>query len=462
MNGVFVVGAGPAGMFAARQLALAGFEVFLLNRDIKPGGLAEYGIYPMKDKMKSGLRKQFAKVLELPNVHYFGHVQVGDAYNLSLAELEAMRPAAILYTCGAQGTKKLGLPGEDLKGVYAAKDFVYHYNQLPPFASMDFSTGKRIAVIGMGNVAIDIARWLLLDAPGRRTEEVVIVARRGPAEIKFDRKEIEYVDRHIVREQLVAELERVRERCARVGQDASPETVFEQHFRRLKDAAFASVPPRLSFRFLSSPAAVLRGDGDRIRGLEIAENELVLRPDGSTAAKDTGERTTLAIDTLIFAIGDKHDARIGLPMGKDGYATRPVPEATKEVSYEVWDPSAGHAVEGRFVAGWARLASTGLVGIARHDGEVGASKAIEFLKGLPDRGTMSANEIQARLEARGLRVVTKPDLALLARAERRALESGPASPSGFAENEAMFQAIDRERELLQTSASEGSQLVPTT
>ncbi len=461
MNGVFVVGAGPAGMFAARQIALAGFEVFLFNRDIKPGGLAEYGIYPMKDKMKSGLRKQFAKVLELPNVHYFGHVQVGDVYDLSLAELEAMRPAAILYTCGAQGTKKLGLPGEDLMGVYAAKDFVYHYNQLPPYASMDFSTGKRIAVIGMGNVAIDIARWLLLDDPARQTEDVIIVARRGPSEIKFDKKEIEYVDRHISRAQLIAELDRVRERCARVGQDASPDTVFEQHFRRLKDPAFTSVPPRLSFRFLSSPLAVLPGNDGRIGGLQVAENELVLRPDGSTAAKDTGVRTTIAIDTLIFAIGDKHDARIGLPMGKDGYATKPNPESTKEPSYQVWDPTVERAVEGRFVAGWARLASTGLVGIARHDGEVGANKAIEFLKSLPDRCTMGADEVQARLEARGLRVVTKPDLELLTRAEQRAREPVPASPYGFADNESMFQAIDRERELLQTSASEGSQLVPT-
>src|ERR1041385_8642009 len=73
---VFVIGAGPAGMFAAQKIAQGGYEVIILNRDIKPGGLAEYGIYPTKDKMKIGLRKQFAKVLSLPNVHYFGHVPV--------------------------------------------------------------------------------------------------------------------------------------------------------------------------------------------------------------------------------------------------------------------------------------------------------------------------------------------------------------------------------------------------
>lgn len=451
MKGVFVVGAGPAGMFAARQIALAGFEVYLFNRDVRPGGLAEFGIYPLKDKMKTGLRKQFAKVLELPNVHYFGNVQVGSGYDVTIAELEAMRPAAIVFTCGAQGTKKLGLPGEELKGVYAAKDFVYHYNQLPPYSGMDFSTGKRIAVIGMGNVAIDIARWLILDAPERKTEEVIVIGRRGPSEIKFDKKEIEYVDRHVSREQLTAELERVKERCARVGQDASPETVFELHFRRLKDANFTSEPPNLSFRFLSSPIAFLPGAEGRIGAIEVAENELVMRGDGSTAAKATGERTTLAVDTVIFAIGDKHDAKIGLPMGRDGYATRVDPEHPGTPSYEVCDPETQQALPGRFVAGWARLASTGLVGIARHDGELGANKAIEFARNAPDSETMNADEIRARLEAKGIRVVTKNDLTLLARAEGRIFADTPVLVRRFKDNEAILAAIEQERELIQTA-----------
>src|SRR5436309_6245874 len=120
---VFVVGAGPAGMFAAQKIAQGGHEVIILNRDIKPGGLAEYGIYPTKDKMKIGLRKQFAKVLSLPNVHYFGHVPVGGHSVVTVPELQAFSPSAIVFAIGAQGTKKLGLPGETAKGVYAAKDF---------------------------------------------------------------------------------------------------------------------------------------------------------------------------------------------------------------------------------------------------------------------------------------------------------------------------------------------------
>src|SRR5580658_6539912 len=214
MKGVFVVGAGPAGMFAARQIALAGYETFIFNRDIRPGGLAQYGIYPLKNKMKTGLRKQFDQTLALPNVHYFGHVQVGAAYDISLAELESFRPAAIVFASGAQGAKRLGLPGEDALGVYASKDFVYNYNQLESHVTRDFSSYRRIAVIGVGNVAIDVARWLLLDKPEGQTESVVIVARRGPLEVKFDKKEIEHVEPFISRADLVAELERVKDRCA--------------------------------------------------------------------------------------------------------------------------------------------------------------------------------------------------------------------------------------------------------
>ena len=460
MKGIFLVGAGPAGLFAARQIARAGFEAFLFNRDIKPGGLAEYGIYPLKEKMKGGLRKQFAQILEMPNVRYFGHIKVGSAYDVTIEELEGMRCAAIIFACGAQGTRKLGLVGEDAKGVYAAKDFVYHYNQLPPFASMDFSTGRRIAIVGMGNVAIEIARWLLDDSPERRPENVLVIARRGPLEIKFDERELEFVERHLSRKELSRELERVKERCARCRQDVSPEKVFEHHFLLLKDAGFASVLPRLSFRFLSSPTAIVPDSDGRIAKLVVAEDELVLKEDGSTAAIPTRERTEIEVDTLIFAIGDKHDAGLGLPMGPEGYATAPNPDRPGEPSFEVWDPDARRVIPGQYVAGWARHASTGLVGIARHDGEVCAGKVIEFVSHAPECGTLGEQEILARLEAKGLRPVTKADLKLLAYAEAREAQTRQLNSFKFADNDAMLKAIAEERERMRTSRMVEQSLVP--
>lgn len=446
MKNVFVVGAGPAGMFAARQVAMAGHEVFIFNRDVKPGGLAEYGIYPTKDKMKFGLRKQFSQVLGMGNIHYFGNVQIGEKYDLTIDELHSMHPAAIIFACGAQGAGRLGLPGEDAKGVYAAKDFVYHYNQLPPYASQDFSTGKKIGIIGMGNVAIDIARWLLEDDPEHVTESVVIIARRGPLEIKFDQKEIGYIDRHISKQEFIAELDRVKERCAAAGQDVSPEKIFESSFRHLKDADFTSLPPRLSFRFLSSPTAVLPGPDGRIAKLEVVENDLALKSDGSTKAVSTEHRTTLDLDTLIFAIGDRHDENLGLPMGPEGYATEPDTEHPATPHFEVWDPARNSKMPGKYVVGWARRASTGLVGVARHDGELGAAQALEYLQKSLETSALKESEILKQVATKNVRAVTKGDLALLSAVEQRIASERGLSSFKFSDNAAMFESISAERE----------------
>ena len=112
---VAVIGAGPAGLFGARELANLGARVVLFNRDLKPGGLAEYGIYPNKHTMKNGLRKQFKQVLDVPNITYYGNVTIGENADLTLDDLRALGFQAMLVTAGAQGTKWLGLPGEDLR-----------------------------------------------------------------------------------------------------------------------------------------------------------------------------------------------------------------------------------------------------------------------------------------------------------------------------------------------------------
>jgi ferredoxin--NADP+ reductase len=453
MKNVFVVGAGPAGLFAAQKIALAGHQVFLFNRDIKPGGLAEYGIYPLKDKMKFGLRKQFAKVLGHPNVHYFGHVKVGSGYDLTLDDLRAMGPSAIVVSCGAQGYNKLGLPGENSKGVYSAKDFVYHYNQLPPYASMDFSTGKRIAIIGMGNVAADIMRWLLKDSPARKTEEVVVVARRGPYEAKFDEKEIAYVDTYIQREEFLHELERIKASCTACNQDLSPEKLGDATFPFLKKDLPAVDGPKLTFRFLSSPKEIIAGPDGRIQKLVVTENDLALRNDGSTAAKATDKTTVLDVDTMVFAIGDKQDPNFGLPMGPNGYATKPVADPSAGPVYEAWDPATGQPLPGVFVVGWARRASTGLVGIARHDGEEGAAKAITYLEGQPDGQALSVDKVLTALRAKGVSPVTSSDIELLGKAEEQQARERNLTSFKYSDDSAMIQAIQKEQEALSVGVS---------
>jgi ferredoxin/flavodoxin---NADP+ reductase len=191
---VAVIGAGPAGIYGARKLTEAGHRVLLINRDIKPGGLAEYGIFMDKEKMKTGLRKQFQRILTHPQVSYLGHVTVGEGKDLSLKELQDIGFSAIVVAAGAQGTKKLGLPGEDTQRVYHAKDVVYHFNKLPPFSRRPFELGSRVAIIGMGNVMVDVANWLL---NYMNIAEVTVVARRGPKEKAYDDSEFEVIEKYL-------------------------------------------------------------------------------------------------------------------------------------------------------------------------------------------------------------------------------------------------------------------------
>jgi ferredoxin/flavodoxin---NADP+ reductase len=440
---VFVIGAGPAGMFAAQKIAQGGHEVIILNRDIKPGGLAEYGIYPTKDKMKIGLRKQFAKVLSLPNVHYFGHVPVSSQSPVSIGDLRQFSPAAIVFAVGAQGTKKLGLAGETAGGVYAAKDFVYNYNLLPPFTAQDFSTGKRVAIIGMGNVMVDIARWLLLDAPRKTAEEVVVVARRGPFEAKFDQKEFVYVEPFLDRAAFDAELERIKPQLSSVGQDIAK--LPEETFPILAKPAEQPAGARLRFRFLCSPHAISASPEGRIHTLTVVENVLQQR-DGSIACKATDQTDNLEVDTMIFAIGDVADPSLGLPYNRDAYVTNPAAgEDPKGAwAYELFDPKTGKIMEGMYAVGWARKASDGLVGIARHDAEVGAGHVLKFLETAGAPGEPAA-KVREYLDRQGLRVIDKSDLDSLGRAEEKIAKERGLTWFKFDQDEDMLAAIETEK-----------------
>ncbi|MBI3359627.1 MAG: FAD-dependent oxidoreductase, partial [Chloroflexi bacterium] len=329
-----VIGAGPAGLYAAKQLAADGHRVVIFNRDIKPAGLAEYGIYPDKHKMKEGLRKQYRQILSSPQIDYFGNVVIGEKGDLTLADLREMGFHALLVTVGAQGTKWLGLPGEDLSGVYHAKDVVYHYNQLPPFSQQSFAIGRRVAIVGVGNVILDIARYAVR---ALKVDEVTAVARRGPAEVKFDKEELEYVVCNLDLAALDAELERVRARMEAVGQDVR--AVKEKYFLSALPKALPAVSEtRLRFDFLASPTRMLGDAQKRMTGLEVEDNTLVASS-GDVKAKGLGTKRVLEVDTVIFAIGDQVDWTFGLPVRSGAFVKNPEPCFPVDgLSYEAYDP----------------------------------------------------------------------------------------------------------------------------
>jgi ferredoxin--NADP+ reductase len=435
---VAVVGAGPAGLFAARQLAGEGVHVVLLNRDIKPGGLAEYGIYPSKMKMKEGLRKQFRQILEMPNLDYYGNVTIGQKGDLTLADLRALGFQAILVTVGAQGTKWLGLPGEDLVGVYHAKDLVYHYNKLPPFSEQKFQIGRRVALVGVGNVMLDIAHWVVREL---KVDEAIAVARRGPAEVKFTKKEMETVARNLDMEALDAEIERVAPVMRAVGQDPEASKAFI--LAALPKAEDPVSRTRFRFDFLASPARILGGERGAVRGLEIEDTTLI-PGEGEPQAKRLGTRRVLNVDTVIFCIGDRVDETFGLPVRRNEYVKNPQPLfPVTGLSYEAYNPDLDRPIDRVFVAGWSREASSGLVGVARKDGENGGLAVLQYLRTQPEpknRAEILEN-LSRRLGLLEEPVIDQEHLKRLAEAERCEAQRQGLEDFKFGSNAEMLKVL---------------------
>jgi len=431
---VAVVGAGPAGLFGARELANLGAQVVLFNRDIKPGGLAEYGIYPTKYNMKSGLRKQFHQVLEHPNIHYLGNLSIGTKGDLSLDDLRALGFQAILVTAGAQGAKWLGLPGEDLKGVYQAKDVVYFYNKLPPNSQQEYRFGKRCAIVGAGNVMVDIARYLIRQ---EKVGEVIAVVRRGPAEIKFDKKEMEYVIANLDQDALDAEIARVAPIMRAVDQD--PEAARASILEALPKAYPAVSETRFRFEFLTSPVQ-MTGVNGLLTQLEVEDTTLILK-DGDTKARGTGHKRALEVETVIFAIGDKVEETFGLPIQWNEFVKNENPRYPIEgISYEVFDPQAEAPIEGVFVGGWSRQASNGLVGYARKDG-INAAKAVWDYLQTTQPDTPAIRELIAKVRTRNKLIVTSDDIIRLETAENEEAMKRGLEEFKFASNEEMLRAM---------------------
>jgi ferredoxin--NADP+ reductase len=377
--------------------------------------------------MKNGLRKQFRQVLDLPNLDYYGNVTVGEQGDFSLNDLRTLGFQAILVTAGAQGTKWLGLPGEDLEGVYHAKDVVYFYNQLPPYSQDSFRFGKRCAVIGAGNVMLDIAHFLIRE---KKVDDVVAVVRRGPAEVKFDKKEMEYVIDNLDQSALDTEIQRVTPIMQAVHQD--PAAARASILEALPKALPKVSETKFRFEFLASPVQML-GENGKLTHVEIEDNILVEK-DSDTKAKGTGNKRQLEVETVVFAIGDKVDESFGLPTEWNEFVKSPNPR------YPIDGASYESTFEDVFVGGWSRKASSGLVGYARKDG-TNASKAVWQYLQTKEPIEVNMEVVVQKARNLGKPIVLKDDVKKLEAAETAEAQKRGLEAFKFDSNEAMLQVM---------------------
>nr|WP_260174045.1 FAD-dependent oxidoreductase [Nocardioides albus] len=372
---VAVVGAGPAGMYAADELLKhPEINVDVFDRLPTPYGLVRAGVAPDHQNTKQ-VEKLFAQVESQPGFRYFLGVEVGK--DVSHAELTA-RYHAVVYTVGAASDRALGIEGDDLPGSLSATDFVGWYNghpdkqDLPVHLDAESIGSGRVVLVGNGNVALDCAR-ILAEDPERlastdvadgslavlresAVREVVVLGRRGPGEAAFTVPELVGLMGHAGVNVAVDTGDLPLEEALAGGETTT---------RLLREISGREVRPELRtvvLRFLSSPVRVL--GTERVTGVEVGRNRLERDENGVVRAVPTGETEVLETGMLLRAVGYK-----GLPV-----ADLPYDAATGTVPNE-----RGRVLPGVYVAGWVKRGPNGFIGTNKSDAEETVDQLLDDL-----------------------------------------------------------------------------------
>lgn len=364
MRHIAIVGSGPAGYYTAEAATKRwGEEVHVDVFDSLPVpyGLIRTGVAPDHQSIK-GVSRRYEKTALSDNVRFVGNVMVGR--DIAIAELQELYDAVILAT-GAPNDRKLGIDGEDLGNVFGSAAFVGWYNGHPQFAQLspDLS-GKNAVVIGMGNVALDVARILskteaefagsdivahALEALGQsRLETITILGRRGPHQIMMTPKEL-------------GELLALERASPRVDPADLPEpeadAILEpgtrksvtllREFSAIPESIHGEKPVSIEFDFFASPLRLI-GDGGKLTGVEVERTAIE-----KGRAVGTGDTYTIPADMVVTCIGYQSSAIEGVPF---------------DVRQGRFANDDGRILPGLYCVGWAKRGPTGTIGTNRPDG----------------------------------------------------------------------------------------------
>jgi ferredoxin--NADP+ reductase len=379
------VGAGPSGFYAAGQLLAIGdpeFAVDLYDRLPTPYGLVRSGVAPDHPKIKS-VTRAYDKTTAHERFQFFGHVELGsDITRRQLLD----HYHVVLYTLGTSIDRRLGIPGEELRGSHAATEFVAWYNGHPDHSGLEIDLrATQVVVVGAGNVAIDVARMLAL-APSELAvtdtadhaievlqassiKEITILARRGPLQAAFtnpellEMGELERADLEVVGGELdelstgaLEEADRTRRRNVEI---------LQEYATRPK----TGMPITVRFRFLASPVELLGDENGNVRGVKIEKNAIVARDDGSLAARGSGTFDEIRAQLVFRSIG-----YTGQPVGDIPFDERR--GLIRNEGGRVTDHDGTHHV-GEYVSGWIKRGPSGVIGTNKKDSQDTVNKILE-------------------------------------------------------------------------------------
>lgn len=427
---VAIVGSGPSGFYAAGHLLKCKshpdlcVQVDMFDRLPTPWGLVRGGVAPDHPNIKA-VSRVYEKTAEHPEFRFYGNVELGrDLSHDDLTE----RYHAVIYAVGAQTDRRMGIPGEDLPGSWAANEFVAWYNGHPDYRDLEFDlSAERAVVVGNGNVATDVARMLALtreelaetDVADHALEalaesnvrEIVVLGRRGPAQAAFTNPELlelgEMTDADVFVDPGDAELDPLSK--AFIESDAARATA-----KKNVDiiAGYAAREPlgkrrRIVLRFLVSPVELL--GSERVEGIRIAHNELVEGDDGAIRPRPSG-------------ITEELDC--GLVFRSIGYRGTRIPGVPFDESRCVIPNSQGRILTGEYAVGWIKRGPTGIIGTNKRDAQETVDSLLEDLDAerLPAPRDPDRDSLEALLAERQPDVVSYAGWQAVDRAEREAGE----------------------------------------
>jgi ferredoxin--NADP+ reductase len=418
-----IVGAGPSGFYAAAALLKEAtvVTVDLFDRLIAPHGLVRYGVAPDHQNIKA-VAKTYDRTAAEPNFRYFGNVEIGK--DITHDELKEHYDV-IFYTIGAQSDRRLGVPGEDLPNSLSATEFVAWYNGHPDFKDLKVDLSCEAAiVVGVGNVAMDVARILaksvdeladtdiadhaLAALAQSNIKDIYIVARRGPAQVKFTNAEIREMGHLKIADPIVLdnELRLDRASSAAIEGDTAMQKNLD-YLRAYAEIGATGKPRRVHFRFLLSPVEII-GENGKIVAVKMERNELRASVSGDIKASGTGQFETIAAGLILRSVGYKGVPLPGVPFdARNGVIPNEVGR--------VIDLDTGRVVTGEYVAGWIKRGPTGVIGTNKPDAIESVNSMFEDLqKGkLTPAPAPDPDAIPALLKARGVRYVTQEEWKII-------------------------------------------------
>ncbi|MCE2509772.1 MAG: FAD-dependent oxidoreductase [Alphaproteobacteria bacterium] len=427
---VAIIGAGPAGFYTAEALTEADAEIDLIEYLPAPYGLIRAGVAPDHQTTKK-IQKSYAKTALKPAVRYYGNVKVGR--DVSLDELREIYDAVVL-AIGAPTDNPARLPGADKRGVYGSAAFVGWYNAHPDFRNLDPDLDtSAVAVVGVGNVAVDVARVLVktpaematADLPDYAAEriqaapiqDVYMFGRRGPVDAKFTNVELREMGR--------------LENCVPIVDPAQlPDAVegdYEDRDLRVREKNLATLkefserrreekPKGVHFVFYASPVEIL--GGEKVEGLRLERTRVE-----EGRAVGTGEFFEVACGAIVSAIG---------------YRSTPIEGAPFDEKWGIVPNEDGRVEDGLYAVGWIKRGPTGTIATNKPDGKLAAEQILaDGKEGKPGRASL-----EKLLAARGVRPVSFEEWQKI-----EAIEEANATPPSprrkFATVEDMLAQLER-------------------